>query len=224
MDDERTENAVDEIMDDEGTENAVAETKGDEQTKNAVDETKGDEQTKNAVDETKGDEETKNAVDEIMGDKETENAVDEIMNDEQTENAVDETMGDEQKENAEYQHHNDDPHFDTLTEIDIVRFKDKPDLWFRKIQHSDTTKTGKGKKSNRVYNTYQWCGFCYCKMSNWSQHIIRRHANVPVIKDIFKLEKEERQNALHLERLLQHDVCEKREGRNILGQADIPKR
>ena len=59
----------------------------------------------------------------------------------------------EETENAEYQHHSDDPHCDCLTETDMVRFIDKPGLWFRKIQHSDTTITGKGKKKGKEFST-----------------------------------------------------------------------
>ena len=62
-----------------------------------------------------------------------------------------------------------------LGEVDVKRFSDAKHCWYRKIVKSTTTKTGKPKKTPRVYNSYQWCDFCKKKVSNWSQHIDRRH-------------------------------------------------
>ena len=62
-----------------------------------------------------------------------------------------------------------------LGEDDVRHFRDNPTCWFRRILKSSTTKSGKPKKSSRVYNSYQWCDYCQTKVSNWAQHTDRKH-------------------------------------------------
>ena len=90
--------------------------------------------------------------------------------------------------------HNPDPNSDFLAESDVLRFKDRPGLWIRKIKKSLTTVTGKAKKSDRVYNTYQWCAICQKKMSNWKQHILRKHTKIKEVKDILLIPDSTAQN------------------------------
>ena len=87
-------------------------------------------------------------------------------------------------------------------ETEIMRFIDSPGLFIRKISHSKTTKTGKKKKNLRVHNTYQYCNFCKLKVSNYSQHVRRRHKSVPQVKAIVELtDKKEQVRQLQLIRL-----------------------
>ncbi|XP_055958224.1 protein IWS1 homolog, partial [Patella vulgata] len=77
---------------------------------------------------------------------------------------------------------------ESLDEDCIVREKSHPGIYISKLLKADTTKTGL-KKINRVYNSYQYCGLCEEKVSNFAQHIERNktkieHANSAEVKEI----------------------------------------
>lgn len=70
-------------------------------------------------------------------------------------------------------------------EDEIIRDKDNPALFVKKVTTSLTTKNGKKKKSPRVYNSKHCCPFCTKLFSNFSQHILgRQHELEPEVLQI----------------------------------------
>ena len=55
---------------------------------------------------------------------------------------------------------------------DVMRDTNNPGLYIRKVMKSNTTKSGKKKKHDRVYNSFQYCGICCKTVSNFAQHLI----------------------------------------------------
>ncbi|XP_021353744.1 uncharacterized protein LOC110450516 [Mizuhopecten yessoensis] len=83
-------------------------------------------------------------------------------------------------------------------EDDLLRDSGNPKIFIRKVFKSETTKTGKKKRNSRVFNSYQFCGVCNVKVSNFSQHIERhkdKHKNCPEIQQILH-EKDEKERKL----------------------------
>ena len=57
---------------------------------------------------------------------------------------------------------------------DVMRDTNNPGLYIRKVMKSNTTKSGKKKKHDRVYNSCQYCGICCKTVSSFAQHLIRK--------------------------------------------------
>lgn len=110
-----------------------------------------------------------------------------------------------QKQNAEEVDPESESDYDS-DEADVTlieRFVDIPDLYVRKLAYSETTSAGKKKKSPRVYNSYQYCAFCKSKVSNFAQHIRRRHKAIDTVSNAINpdLDKKEQIRRLTLLRL-----------------------
>ena len=80
-------------------------------------------------------------------------------------------------------------------------FIDEPKLYFRKIEHSATSKSGRRKKHKRVYNTYQYCWLCSTKVSSFAQHMRRKHKNNIEVSQLQNLPDIDQKRALCLMRL-----------------------
>ena len=59
--------------------------------------------------------------------------------------------------------------------MDVTRDKTTPAIYIRKIIKSSTKSSGEKKKTLRVHNSYQHCGVCHKKVSNFSQHVRRKN-------------------------------------------------
>ncbi|XP_069109552.1 uncharacterized protein [Argopecten irradians] len=79
---------------------------------------------------------------------------------------------------------------DIEPEDEILRDKEKPGIYIKKVSKSATTKTGKVKKNERVYNSYQFCGVCGKKVSNFAQHIERNKRSHEQSLEIKKIQEE----------------------------------
>ncbi len=77
---------------------------------------------------------------------------------------------------------------DELEEENIMRCVDIKGVYIRRILFSDTGVNGKKKSVPRVYNSYQYCKPCGKKVSNFTQHIFRRHKNVAEIRVAYETE------------------------------------
>jgi len=69
----------------------------------------------------------------------------------------------------------------------IVRDSNTPLIYISKVLKDETTKTGRKKKDDRVYNSHQFCGVCHLKVTNFAQHIERnqdKHKESVEIKQI----------------------------------------
>ena len=69
---------------------------------------------------------------------------------------------------------------------EIVKDKNWPDIFITKLVKSSTTKTGRKKRTDRVYNTSHECPWCFRMFSNWATHIMS-HKNKPEIEELLKL-------------------------------------
>lgn len=78
----------------------------------------------------------------------------------------------------------------TVDESDITKDRYHPGLYIRKLRKSGTTRGGQPKKTNRCYNTLQFCGYCSTRVTNFAQHVTRVHKDRDRVKDIMKEEVE----------------------------------
>lgn len=88
---------------------------------------------------------------------------------------------------TELETHSESENEEDVNEDDICREKNNERLYIKKVSKSKTTKTGKCKKIDRVYNSYQFCGICQKMVSNFAQHLDRNrqaHASSKEVKDI----------------------------------------
>ena len=70
-------------------------------------------------------------------------------------------------------------------------------IYIRKILKSMTTKLGKHKKCERVYNSRSTCPYCYKNCSNFSQHILSKlHENEPDVVKIKQITIEQQDDEL----------------------------
>ena len=74
-------------------------------------------------------------------------------------------------------HDSSDSSCDEDEPIDILRDKTNPSIFIREVTKSNTTSSGRKKKTNRVHNSYQHCDVCNKKVSNFSQHIRRKNTS-----------------------------------------------
>ena len=76
-----------------------------------------------------------------------------------------------------------------LSDNEILRDQSNPNIYQKGINICNDKKR-KGKKHERVYNSYQYCVPCKIKVFNFSQHIERNkdsghaHSRVPEIKAV----------------------------------------
>ena len=59
--------------------------------------------------------------------------------------------------------------------MDVLRDITNPGIYIRKVLKCETDSRGKKKKTVRVHNSYQTCGICNKKVSNFSQHVQRKN-------------------------------------------------
>jgi len=93
---------------------------------------------------------------------------------------------------------------DTIDENAISRDLKNNQIYVRAVLKDGFTKTGKCKKSNRVYNSAHPCPFCVKHVTNFSHHILsNKHQNEEAVKEIYQLGKDskERKNSIQLLRL-----------------------
>ncbi|XP_033725163.1 uncharacterized protein LOC117315128 [Pecten maximus] len=89
---------------------------------------------------------------------------------------------------------NDDSDFD---EEEINRDVKNKSIFVRRIMHSTTTKKGKAKRSDRVYNSKCSCPFCRKMCSSFAQHIFsKKHCNEPEVKKVLALKGKQRKTML----------------------------
>jgi len=74
-----------------------------------------------------------------------------------------------------------------LIEEEILRDEKFPRVYIKKVQTSETTKSGKIKKKPRVYNSYHSCKYCEKLVSNLSQHMTRNHLDRAEVKKIYDI-------------------------------------
>ncbi|OWF34468.1 uncharacterized protein LOC110445058 [Mizuhopecten yessoensis] len=89
---------------------------------------------------------------------------------------------------------NDDSDYD---EEEINRDVQNKSIFVRRIMHSTTTKRGKAKRSDRVYNSKCCCPFCRQMCSSFAQHIFsKKHYNEPEVKKVLALKGKHRKTLL----------------------------
>ncbi|XP_069134528.1 uncharacterized protein [Argopecten irradians] len=80
---------------------------------------------------------------------------------------------------------------------EINRDVSNKSIFVRRIMHSATTKRGKAKRSDRVYNSKCCCPFCKKKCSSFAQHIFsKRHCDEPEVKKVLSLKGKQRKTML----------------------------
>ena len=95
-------------------------------------------------------------------------------------NKVDDIVSDEEPEVFE----KDD---DLIEKVHEILNKD---IYVSKIVKSKTTKLGKAKKSERVYNSTSVCPFCRTSQTNFSHHLFsKKHSNEIDVQNIKEIEK-----------------------------------
>lgn len=128
-------------------------------------------------------------------------------------------------------------------EEEILRDKDNDALYIRKVITSYTTKTGKKKKSDRVYNSRFSCPFCHQLFANFSQHVLgKKHEDEEEVINInqIKISKDDNsktraQKQKERKKLLamlrnkgahQHNqrILEKKKGEILLARRDAEER
>ncbi|XP_062575025.1 uncharacterized protein LOC134236887 [Saccostrea cucullata] len=86
-----------------------------------------------------------------------------------------------------------------IVEEEIIRDITYPSIFIRKIISSKTTKSGKFKKSDRVYNTRHFCPFCYKSVSNFIQHLnSKAHSKETEVVNLKALVGKERQKNISM--------------------------
>ncbi|KAJ8018205.1 hypothetical protein HOLleu_43939 [Holothuria leucospilota] len=71
---------------------------------------------------------------------------------------------------------------------EVYRDVDNKGLYIRRVLTSSTTKTGRKKKRNRVYNARHCCPFCHHLYINFSQHILGKvHEAEPEVQKIVSI-------------------------------------
>lgn len=86
-----------------------------------------------------------------------------------------------------------------IVEEEIIRDITYPSIFIRKIITSKTTKSGKFKKSDRVYNTRHFCPFCYKSVSHLIQHLnSKAHSKEPEVVNLKTLIGKERQRNISM--------------------------
>lgn len=80
-----------------------------------------------------------------------------------------------------------------LDEEEIIRDRNLPEIYIKRVLKSGTTKTGKKKKTTRVFNSYHYCGICDIKVSNFAQHLERNHVKHAACTEISKIREEKDQ-------------------------------
>ena len=71
---------------------------------------------------------------------------------------------------------------------DIIRDIDNSKIYIKALKQSSTTKQGKKKKNDRVFNATHACPFCDNLMPNFSRHIIEMHGDRSRVKAVLKIE------------------------------------
>ena len=93
-------------------------------------------------------------------------------------------------------------------------------MYIRKVLTSTTTKLGKKKKTDRVYNSYHNCTYCDKLCSNFAQHMKRRHLKEADVEKIYAIsdEKKRRRQIALLSAEVDHihNIKVKNEGGEIL--------
>lgn len=89
-----------------------------------------------------------------------------------------------------------------LEEDALCRAVENRDIYITRVLKSDYTKDGKPKKHDRVYNAYFACPYkkvCgKSSVTNFTQHISRRHKHEPAVKKILSLPLNERRTNITL--------------------------
>ena len=85
------------------------------------------------------------------------------------------------------EHRDEEDNGTTIPEAEKVCDKHVKDIYIRKVLKSATTKLGKAKKDNRLYNTRHYCLFCKKSISNFAQHVSRIHKKEIQVKKILDI-------------------------------------
>jgi hypothetical protein len=108
----------------------------------------------------------------------------------------------------------------------ITRDKVHPKVYVSKVKKDTLTKTGRVKKSDRVYDSKHLCPFCWRWQTNFSHHVLsKQHCEEPEVKKIleFDANSKERKRLLTILRLKgehKHNlqVVAKKDGELLIGR------